>query len=194
MHNCISSVLGKRPLLKKCPCTAFYRVMYVVAASITNVCISGKRPCAPKLRVHPWALTWDTTIILVYASPHPPPPQPTLSQLRLWTDSWISGVLGSLIRSLTPSAFGTTLSPPGAWWWEKYWSTSILSQLQQQGRQMKSMGASASRHAYSADLLIILRGGGGRKGIGAGVILPCRCSCSQSEYLNLLLAHVLFDP
>ena len=69
MYAQYRSVLGKRPLLGKRPCTAFHGVN--VAASIQMygiymyMHISGISACGPKSPVmlkHPWALTWDTMV------------------------------------------------------------------------------------------------------------------------------------
>ena len=60
------SVLGKRPLPGKHPCTAFQGAAVAASIQTYGILIQGKHPCGPKLRVIfkcPWALIQDTIVI-----------------------------------------------------------------------------------------------------------------------------------
>ena len=62
------SVPGKRPLPGKRPCTSFQGVNVAASIQTHGSYVPGKHPWGPKSRVmfkRPWALTWDTMVIVI---------------------------------------------------------------------------------------------------------------------------------
>ena len=68
------SVLGKRPILGKRPCTAFQGVTIATSIQTYGILIPSRHPYEPKSRVmfkRPWALTQDTMVLLHCAGAGP---------------------------------------------------------------------------------------------------------------------------
>ena len=75
--------------------TAFQGINVAASMQTYGIYIPGKRPCGPKLRVmikHPWALTWDTTVLLL---------SPSLSVYLTFNIAAEDDVVDTLLRSLS---------------------------------------------------------------------------------------------
>ena len=60
------SILGKRPLLGKCPCIEFQGITVTASIQTYGIYIPHKCPCGLRLRVmfkRPWTLTWDIMVV-----------------------------------------------------------------------------------------------------------------------------------